>query len=183
MPGLATLIHRLLSVPGAGCLGVTTTTDWLSADLGDPLLVGCLAPPPCSYPAAAFRARTLGVACIVTVCLPPTDGMCGMVPYAPCTVHPMPSTWLSHRLAHASGLQWPSFLGTPPIDDHLRGVFAYPGQPSTPHGAHHQAAHPLCGLPTGTPCLVAGHTTFSHAWPPSSCHQGLGCYLSHGAPP
>ena len=140
--------------------------------------MGCLVPPPCSYQAAAFSTWTLGATCAVTVCLPPTDGICGVVPHTPCAVHPMPSMWISHRLAHASSLQWSSFLGTPPTNDHLRGVFAHPGQPSAPPIAHCQAARLLYGFPMGTTCLVAGHNLLG-SW----AHHLLPCLAALIMPP
>ena len=91
--------------------------------------------------------------------------------------------WVSYWLAHASGLQWPSSLGTPPPDDYTYGVFAHPGQPSTPDGAHSQAVGLLRSLPLGATCAIAGYAISSSTRLPSPCHQGLGCYLSHGATP
>ena len=183
MLGPASFIHRLLSVPRAGYFSVSTSTDRLGADPGDPFSAGLLAPPPCCYPASAFGAWPAGAAGPVPVHLTPADRLYGVVPHSTSAVHPTPSTWISHQLAHASGLQWPSSLGTPPTDDHTCRVPAHPGQSSTPPGTHCQAACTLRGFPTGTTCSLAGHTTTSHTWPPSLHHQGLGCYPSCRAPP
>ena len=125
----------------------------------------------------------MGAACPIIVHLPPADGLCGVVPHTPCIVYPMPSGWVFYWLAHASGLQWPSLLGIPPPNDYIHGVFAHPGQPSTPDSAHSQAAGLLYSLLLGTTCTIAGYTISSSTWPPSPCHQGLGCYLSHRATP
>ena len=183
MLGPASFIHRLLSVPRAGYFSVSTPIDRLGADPGDPFSAGLLAPPPCCYPASAFGTWTAGATGPVPVHLPPADRLCGVVPHSTSAVHATPSPWISHQLAYASGLQWPSSLGTPPTDDHPSGVLAHPGQPSTPPSTHCQAACTLCGFSTGTTCSLAGCTTTSHAWPSSPCHQGLGCYPSYGAPP
>ena len=136
-------------------------------------------PPLCSFPALTFSSWSTSAACPVTVCLPLADGLCSVVPHASSAVHLTPSAWVSHWLAHANGLQWPDSLGTPPTDDHTYGVSAHPGVPSTPNGAYSQPAGPLHSFPLGATCALAGHTISSSTRPPSSCHQGLGCYTSH----
>ena len=171
--------YQLLSVPGAGYFSVSTPADRFGADPGDPFLAGRLVPPPCCHPAPAFSTWPAGAACPVPLHLTPLDGLCGVVPYTASAVHPTPPIWVSHWLAHASGLQWPASLGTPPTDDHMCGVFAHPGEPSAPNSAYSQAAGPLHGFPSGTTCALAGHTISSSTRPPSSCHQGLGCYTSY----
>ena len=183
MPGPGTLVYWLLSVLGAGCVHVSAAVDGLGIDTGDPFPAGSLAPPLCSFPAVAFSTGPTGAACPVTVCLSLADGLCSVVPHASSAVHLTPSAWVSHWLAHASGLQWPALLGTPLTNHDTCGVSAHPGEPSAPNGAYSQAAGPLRGFPSGATCSLAGHTTTSHAWLPSPCHQGLGCYPSYGAPP
>ena len=132
------------------------TVDGLGIDAGDLFPAGSLVPLLCSSPALAFSTWPTGAACPVTVCLPPADGLCSVVPHASSAVHLVPSVWVSHWLAHASGFQWPALLGTPPTNDHTCGVSVHPGQPSVPDSAYSQAAGPLHGFLSGATCALAG---------------------------
>ena len=134
-------------------------------------------------PSSNFWHLTYGC-CLPSYCVSPsTDGLCSVVPHASSVIQLTPSTWFSHWLAHASGLQWPASLGTPPTDDHMYGVSAHPGQPSTPNGAYSQAAGLLRGLPLGATCAIAWYAPFSSTQLPLPYHQGVGYYSSSRASP
>ena len=103
--GHSPFIHQLLSVPGAGYFGISMPADRLGADPGNPFSAGLLAPPPCCYPALAYGTWPAGAAGPVPVHLKPADTLFSVVPHSTSEVHQMPSAWISHQLAHASGLQ------------------------------------------------------------------------------
>ena len=176
------LIHDLLLVPGTGGFSVPTAADRLSIDAGDPVPVGCLAALPCSPLAPALSTWPVGAACLVTLHLPPAVRLHCMVLHAAGAVHLAPPAWVSHSLAHAGGLQWPTLLGTATPIANLGRVPTHPGQSPTPYSSHSKAAGSLCGLPTGTSCSLAGLTSPSAAWLPPPCYQGLGCYIGCRAP-
>ena len=102
--GPAPFILLLLLVPGAEYLSVSMPADRLGTDPGYPFLAGHLAPPLCCHPAPAFSTWLAGAACPVSVHLTPADRLCGVVPHTASAVHPMPSEWVSHQLAHANSL-------------------------------------------------------------------------------
>ena len=145
--------------------------DGLGIDTGDPFPAGSLAPPLCSFPAVAFSTGPTGAACPVTVCLSLADGLCSVVPHASSAVHLTPSTWVSHWLAHASGLQWPALLGTPPTSMttrveflHILGKLLAPTVLIAKQLVHYMASF------WAPPAALAGHTIYLlYAWLPLSC--------------
>ena len=180
--GPSALLHDLLPVPGTGGFGVSTATDGLSIDAGDPVPAGCFAAPPYGPLALALSTWPAGAACLVTLHLPPAIRLCCMVPHAASAVHLAPPAWVSRSLAHAGGLQWPTPLGTAAPVANPGRVPTHPGQSPTPYSSHSKVAGSLCGLSTGTSCSLAGLTSPSAAWPPPPCYQGLGCYIGCRAP-
>ena len=78
------------------------------------------------------------------------------------------ATWVSHRLAHAGSLQWPTLLGTETTISNLCRVPAHPGQPPTPYGSHSKAVGLLCSLSIGSSWSLAG--ILSPLLPGYPCH-------------
>ena len=147
--GPPAFLYDLLLVPGTGGFSVPTATDQLGIVTGDLVPADHLVAPPCSPLAPALGTWPAAAACLVTLHLLAAIRLHCMVLHATGAVHLVPPAWVSHCLAHAGGLQWPTLLGTATTIANLHRVPAHPGQPPTPYGSHSKAAGSLCGLPTG----------------------------------